>query len=159
MLPVDRSVRLAQIPRTDLFGPLELVAPRPDCCDFEDDIGRWIPGSPPADPVEPRPELVGKRPPVPDHECVGRVRFQRCPELLRGDQLRITVGNHATGKRLVRSGHDLAALARFYPLSGVPGPVVNDLVRELEKLRLDTFQELVARALLFYEAQCKGWEA
>jgi len=51
----------------------------------------------------------------------------------------------------------LTALARFYPLSGVPQQVVNDLVAELEQLRLKTFQELVAKALLFYEAQNKGW--
>jgi hypothetical protein len=51
----------------------------------------------------------------------------------------------------------LATLARFYPLRGVPGPVINDLVKQLEELHLDTFQELVAKALLFYEAQCKGW--
>lgn len=51
----------------------------------------------------------------------------------------------------------LAVLARFYPLRGVPGPVINDLVGQLEELHLDTFQELVAKALLFYEAQCKGW--
>jgi hypothetical protein len=53
----------------------------------------------------------------------------------------------------------LAVLARFYPLSGVPGPVVNDLVDQLGKLHLDTFKDLVARALLFYEAKTKGWEA
>jgi hypothetical protein len=51
----------------------------------------------------------------------------------------------------------LAVLARFYPLSGVPGPVVNDLVGQLEQLDLDKFQGLVAKSLLFYEAQCKGW--
>jgi len=51
----------------------------------------------------------------------------------------------------------LATLAQFYPLRGVPDSVVNDLVEQLSVLHLRSFQDLMARALLFYEAQSKGW--
>lgn len=51
----------------------------------------------------------------------------------------------------------LATLAQFYPLKGVPGPVVNTLVEQLSTLHLQSFQDLVARTLLFYEAKSKGW--
>jgi len=51
----------------------------------------------------------------------------------------------------------LASLARFYPLSGVPKPVINGLVGELEETALDSFKEVVAQAMIFFEAQCKGW--
>ena len=53
----------------------------------------------------------------------------------------------------------LAHLARFYPLKGVPEEVINHLVEELGKLELESFKNLYALGLRFYEAKLEGWRA
>jgi len=53
----------------------------------------------------------------------------------------------------------LAHLARFYPLKGVPKEVIDHLVEELGKLELESFKNLYALGLRFYEAKLEGWEA
>jgi len=61
-----------------------------------------------------------------------------------------TMGAHVT------AAHDkweaLAALARFYPRSGIPKGYVDALVEQLETVDLDSFKQLVAQSLIFYEA-------
>jgi hypothetical protein len=52
----------------------------------------------------------------------------------------------------------LAHLARFYPLKGVPEEVIDHLVEKLEKLELESFKNLYALGLRFYEAKLEGWE-
>lgn len=51
----------------------------------------------------------------------------------------------------------LASLARFYPLRGVPKPVIDGLVGELEEAELGSFKEVVAQAMIFFEARREGW--
>lgn len=46
----------------------------------------------------------------------------------------------------------LASLAQFYPLSGVPQKVGDELVAKLEVVNLATFQDLVAQMIIFYRA-------
>jgi hypothetical protein len=53
----------------------------------------------------------------------------------------------------------LAHLARFYPLKGVPEDVINHLVEKLGELELESFKNLYALGLRFYEAKLKGWRA
>lgn len=52
----------------------------------------------------------------------------------------------------------LAVLARYYPLKDVPAPAIDGMVKALSTLELHSFQELVAQAVIFYEASIKGWE-
>ena len=53
----------------------------------------------------------------------------------------------------------LAHLARFYPLKGVPKEVIDHLVEKLGELELESFKNLYALGLRFYEAKLEGWEA
>lgn len=57
----------------------------------------------------------------------------------------------------VRASRDkwecLAVLAQYYPLSGVPQPLINRFVDELGTLHVASFQELVNQVLVFYKAQ------
>lgn len=52
----------------------------------------------------------------------------------------------------------LAHLARFYPLKGVPKEVIDHLVEKLGELELESFKNLYALGLRFYEAKLEGWE-
>jgi hypothetical protein len=52
----------------------------------------------------------------------------------------------------------LTALARYYPLTGVPEAAVDELVALLEEVDLYTFKEVTAQAMIFFEASEKGWE-
>jgi hypothetical protein len=52
----------------------------------------------------------------------------------------------------------LAHLARFYPLKGVPKEVIDHLVEKLGELDLESFKNLYALGLRFYEARLEGWE-
>jgi len=52
----------------------------------------------------------------------------------------------------------LAHLARFYPLKGVPEEVIDHLVEKLGELELESFKNLYALGLRFYEAKLEGWE-
>jgi hypothetical protein len=52
----------------------------------------------------------------------------------------------------------LGSLARFYPLKGVPTKAVDELVTQLEKVDLHSFKELVAQAVIYFEAANKGWK-
>jgi hypothetical protein len=61
-----------------------------------------------------------------------------------------TMGAHVTTAR--DKWEALAALARFYPRSGIPKGYVNALVEHLETIDLDSFKQLVAQSLVFYEA-------
>jgi len=47
----------------------------------------------------------------------------------------------------------LAVLAQFYPLSGVPQPLINRFVEELGTLKVESFQEMVNQVLVFYKAE------
>lgn len=47
----------------------------------------------------------------------------------------------------------LAVLAQYYPLSGVPQPLINRFVDELGRLNVASFQALVNQVLVFYKAQ------
>lgn len=74
-------------------------------------------------------------------------------EQIKGDVVKNklkTMGAHVT------AAHDkweaLAALARFYPRSGIPKGYVDALVEQLETIDLDSFKQLVAQSLIFYEA-------
>lgn len=60
------------------------------------------------------------------------------------------MGAHVTAAR--DKWEALAALARFYPRSGIPKPYVNALVAHLEKADLRSFKQIVAQSLIFYEA-------
>jgi hypothetical protein len=61
-----------------------------------------------------------------------------------------TMGAHVTAAR--DKWEALAALARFYPRNGIPKGYVNALVEHLETTDLDSFKQLVAQSLIFYEA-------
>ena len=60
------------------------------------------------------------------------------------------MGAHVTAAR--DKWEALAALARFYPRSGIPKPYVDALVAQLEKADLRSFKQIVAQSLIFYEA-------
>lgn len=60
------------------------------------------------------------------------------------------MGAHITAAR--NKWEALAALARFYPRSGIPCGYVDALVEQLETIDLDSFKQLVAQSLIFYEA-------
>lgn len=47
----------------------------------------------------------------------------------------------------------LAVLAQYYPLSGVPQPLINHFVDQLGTLDVQSFQELVNQVLVFYKAE------
>lgn len=51
----------------------------------------------------------------------------------------------------------LTHLATFYPRPGVPKKAINDLVRWLPSLQLQSIKDLFARALIFLEAEQVGW--
>lgn len=61
-----------------------------------------------------------------------------------------TMGAHVTAAR--DKWEALAALARFYPRSGIPKPYVNALVEHLETIDMESFKQLIAQSLIFYEA-------
>lgn len=46
----------------------------------------------------------------------------------------------------------LASLAQYYPLSGVPSEVIDDLVNDLGEIHLDTFKQLVSYTVVLYRA-------
>lgn len=80
-------------------------------------------------------------------------------------QLQNSENNPNKLKRLearIRGSRDkyeaLAGLAQYYPLKGVPHRVIDELVGDLGKLSLETFRELVAYTIVFYDAGKKGWE-
>jgi len=61
-----------------------------------------------------------------------------------------TMGAHVTAARDKWAA--LAALARFYPRSGIPKGYVDALVEHLETTDLESFKQVVAQSLIFYEA-------
>jgi hypothetical protein len=61
-----------------------------------------------------------------------------------------TMGAHVTAAR--DKWEALAALARFYPRNGIPKGYVDALVEQLESTDLDSFKQIVAQSLIFYEA-------
>ncbi len=74
-------------------------------------------------------------------------------EQIKGDVVKNklkTMGAHVTAAR--DKWEALAALARFYPRSGIPRGYVDALVERLETIDLDSFKQLVAQSLIFYEA-------
>jgi hypothetical protein len=61
-----------------------------------------------------------------------------------------TMSAHVTAAR--DKWEALAALARFYPRSGIPMGYVDALVEHLETIALDSFKQLMAQSLIFYKA-------
>jgi hypothetical protein len=74
-------------------------------------------------------------------------------EQIKGDVVKNKLkkmGAHVTAAR--DKWEALAALARFYPRSGIPKGYVDALVEHLEEIDLRSFKQLVAQSLVFYDA-------
>lgn len=91
----------------------------------------------------------------------GRVQFaQKVAQILKREK-----ANRNKLKRLssqIAGTRDkweaLAVLARYYPLRDVPPAAIDEMVAALNLVDLYSFKELVAQALVFFEASQKGWK-
>jgi hypothetical protein len=84
---------------------------------------------------------------------VSELARELASEKIRGEVVKNKLkkmGAHVTAAR--NKWEALAALARFYPRSGIPKGYVNSLVERLETTELGVFKQIVAQSLIFYEA-------
>jgi len=97
----------------------------------------------------------------------GEARWDSKSLVQRAQQLALKLrdGNPNKLKRLegrIRGSRNkyeaLASLAQYYPLKGVPHQIIDELVGDLGKLELDSFKQLVAYTIVFYDAGKKGWK-
>jgi hypothetical protein len=84
---------------------------------------------------------------------VSELARELASEKIRGEVVKNKLkkmGAHVTAAR--NKWEALAALARFYPRSGIPKGYVDSLVEQLETTELRVFKQIVAQSLIFYEA-------